>query len=71
LWYGETVLLNNCRDGVKCTDEEHQIDKRVYYYCDRVNGIAILLIKFVRFDTNLEFNDDIKLYYSVIEHVLK
>lgn len=26
--YGETVLLNNCGDGVKCTEEEHQINRR-------------------------------------------
>ncbi|MNR41311.1 Photosystem I chlorophyll a apoprotein [compost metagenome] len=26
--YGETQLLNNCADGVKCTEEQHQINRR-------------------------------------------
>jgi len=26
--YGETQLFNNCSDGVKCTDEEHQQNRR-------------------------------------------
>ncbi len=26
--YGETRLLNKCRDGVKCTDEEHDLNRR-------------------------------------------
>lgn len=27
--YGETRLLNNCKDGVPCTDEEHAINRRI------------------------------------------
>lgn len=27
--YGETVLLNNCKDGVKCSSEQHQWNRRV------------------------------------------
>lgn len=26
--YGETQLVNNCADGVKCTEEEHQANRR-------------------------------------------
>lgn len=26
--YGETQLVNNCSDGVKCTEEEHQANRR-------------------------------------------
>lgn len=26
--YGETKLLNNCDDGVSCTEEEHQLNRR-------------------------------------------
>jgi outer membrane protein OmpA-like peptidoglycan-associated protein/tetratricopeptide (TPR) repeat protein len=26
--YGETRLLNHCSDGIKCTEEEHQINRR-------------------------------------------
>lgn len=26
--YGETMLLNHCKDGVRCSDEEHQVNRR-------------------------------------------
>ena len=26
--YGESKLLNKCKDGVKCTEEEHQVNRR-------------------------------------------
>lgn len=26
--YGERQLLNGCKDGVKCTEEEHQLNRR-------------------------------------------
>lgn len=26
--YGETLLLNHCKDGVRCSDEEHQVNRR-------------------------------------------
>lgn len=29
--YGEEKLLNKCDDGVKCTDEEHQINRRTEF----------------------------------------
>ena len=30
--YGETELLNNCSNGVKCSAEEHQLNRRSYFY---------------------------------------
>ncbi|WP_323026852.1 OmpA family protein [Gelidibacter japonicus] len=30
--YGETQLLNRCSNGVKCTAEEHQLNRRSYFY---------------------------------------
>lgn len=30
--YGESQLLNKCSNGVKCTSEEHQINRRSYFY---------------------------------------
>lgn len=26
--YGETMLVNQCADGIKCTEEEHQVNRR-------------------------------------------
>ncbi|MDX1463755.1 MAG: OmpA family protein, partial [Marinirhabdus sp.] len=26
--YGENQLVNNCADGVACTEEEHQLNRR-------------------------------------------
>lgn len=30
--YGETMLLNKCSNRVKCSEEEHQINRRSYFY---------------------------------------
>ena len=30
--YGESQLLNKCANRVKCTEEEHQINRRSYFY---------------------------------------
>jgi len=30
--YGETQLLNRCSNGVKCSKEEHQLNRRSYFY---------------------------------------
>lgn len=30
--YGETQLLNKCSNGVPCTKEEHQLNRRSYFY---------------------------------------
>lgn len=27
-WTGESLLVNNCGDGVPCTEEEHQLNRR-------------------------------------------
>jgi len=29
--YGERKLLNNCKDGVKCSEEEHQLNRRTEF----------------------------------------
>ena len=26
--YGETRLLNNCKNGVNCTEEQHEVNRR-------------------------------------------
>ena len=30
--YGESQLLNKCSNGVKCSSEEHQLNRRSYFY---------------------------------------
>ncbi|TCK69096.1 WD40 repeat protein [Winogradskyella wandonensis] len=30
--YGESQLLNRCSNGVKCSKEEHQVNRRSYFY---------------------------------------
>ena len=30
--YGETQLLNKCANKVKCTEVEHQLNRRSYFY---------------------------------------
>lgn len=30
--YGESQLLNKCSNGVKCSEEEHQLNRRSYFY---------------------------------------
>lgn len=30
--FGETQLLNACSNGAKCTEEEHQLNRRSYFY---------------------------------------
>jgi outer membrane protein OmpA-like peptidoglycan-associated protein len=30
--YGESQLLNKCANRVKCTEEEHQLNRRSYFY---------------------------------------
>uniref|UniRef100_UPI003891256B OmpA family protein n=1 Tax=Winogradskyella sp. 4-2091 TaxID=3381659 RepID=UPI003891256B len=30
--FGETRLLNKCANGVKCTEQEHQVNRRSYFY---------------------------------------
>ncbi|WP_374540545.1 OmpA family protein, partial [Flavobacterium sp.] len=34
--YGETQLLNNCVDGVKCSEEEHQQNRRSEFIITKV-----------------------------------
>lgn len=30
-WYGETHLINQCADGVNCTEADHQLNRRVEF----------------------------------------
>jgi outer membrane protein OmpA-like peptidoglycan-associated protein len=30
--YGESQLLNKCSNGIKCTEQEHQTNRRSYFY---------------------------------------
>jgi peptidoglycan-associated lipoprotein len=33
--YGETMLVNQCKNGAKCTDEEHQLNRRTEFKITR------------------------------------
>jgi outer membrane protein OmpA-like peptidoglycan-associated protein len=35
--FGETLLLNKCADGVKCTREEHQLNRRTEFKVVKIN----------------------------------
>ncbi|MEX1188076.1 MAG: OmpA family protein [Bacteroidia bacterium] len=37
--YGETRLLNKCKDGVKCTEEEHQRNRRTEFKITATNFV--------------------------------
>lgn len=37
--FGETQLLNKCADGVKCTEEEHQLNRRTEFKVVKVNPV--------------------------------
>lgn len=34
--YGEKILLNHCKDGVKCTEKEHEINRRSEFVITRM-----------------------------------
>jgi hypothetical protein len=34
--YGESMPLNNCTDGVKCTEEEYQVNRRTEF---KITGV--------------------------------
>lgn len=40
--YGETVLVNNCADGVKCTEPEHQLNRRTEFVVVNIDEIRKL-----------------------------
>ncbi|SHF21071.1 Outer membrane protein OmpA [Mariniphaga anaerophila] len=48
--YGETKLVNNCADGVECTEEQHQANRRTEF---KITGVRTPAIG------NGEFNPDI------------
>jgi outer membrane protein OmpA-like peptidoglycan-associated protein/tetratricopeptide (TPR) repeat protein len=35
--YGESVLINRCKDGVNCSDEEHQMNRRTEFKVTSIN----------------------------------
>ncbi|WP_245989079.1 OmpA family protein [Pelobium manganitolerans] len=37
--YGETQLLNQCKDGVKCTEAEHQLNRRTEFKVVKVEPV--------------------------------
>lgn len=37
---GETELLNRCRDGVKCSPKEHQLNRRTEFKVVKINPVA-------------------------------
>jgi outer membrane protein OmpA-like peptidoglycan-associated protein len=37
--YGETQLLNKCADGVKCTEQEHQLNRRTEFKVVKVSPV--------------------------------
>jgi hypothetical protein len=37
--YGETKLLNKCKDGVKCSEEEHQLNRRTEFRITSTNFV--------------------------------
>jgi outer membrane protein OmpA-like peptidoglycan-associated protein len=37
--FGETVLLNKCKDGVKCTKQEHQLNRRTEFKVVRIDSL--------------------------------
>ena len=40
--YGETALVNNCADGVKCTEKEHQLNRRTEFVVTNIDEIRKL-----------------------------
>lgn len=40
--YGETELVNNCADGVKCTEPEHQLNRRTEFVVTNIEKIRKL-----------------------------
>lgn len=38
--FGKTQLLNLCADGVKCTEEEHQLNRRTEFKVIRINPVT-------------------------------
>lgn len=39
--YGESMLVNGCSDGVKCTEEEHQANRRTEFKVLSTNGSGL------------------------------
>lgn len=43
--YGETQLVNNCTNGVKCSDEEHELNRRTEFQIANETGFEIAPIE--------------------------
>ena len=39
--YGESQLVNNCSNGVKCSEEEHELNRRTEFYIANETGFEI------------------------------
>ena len=64
--YGETRLVNKCLNNVKCTDEEHELNRRTeFLVVDAFNAQKILGDAFVGINTSDIFKTDIKKYHTV------
>ncbi len=40
--YGETLLVNQCKNGVKCSDEEHQLNRRTEFKITNESGFELI-----------------------------
>lgn len=40
--YGESKLVNGCKDNVECTEEEHQQNRRTEFKVTRINTMSLL-----------------------------
>jgi outer membrane protein OmpA-like peptidoglycan-associated protein len=40
--YGETDLVNKCSNGVKCTDKEHQLNRRTEFTIANESGFELI-----------------------------
>lgn len=41
--YGETMILNRCKNGVACTEEEHQLNRRTEFKVIKIQGAVTKL----------------------------
>ncbi len=39
--YGETVLVNNCKDGVRCSEQDHQKNRRTEFKVIKIDQMVI------------------------------
>jgi len=56
--YGETVLLNECKNGVKCSDAEHRVNRRTEFKI--LSGPTTITIKKIEKKKKGQINTDSK-----------